>query len=174
MLAPLAEAMVSRGLVEAGYTVFVADCAGPSRGTDGGILLPEAQWPGGVPSWNAYLHGLGMRAAFYTDYGEHGCCSCAWQTNGAGVNRSFGDAGHIESDMAQLARWGTDYVKVDSCQPVAWRGGRPDDPAQYGRFRDAMKAQCGRFESAMRALCGRPTAVMRALRGCFESVMKAQ
>ena len=138
MLAPLAEAMVSRGLVQAGYTVFVADCAGPSRGADGGIVLPEAQWPGGVPAWNAYLHSLGMRAAFYTDYGEHGCCSCAWQTNGAGENRSFGDAGHIQADMAQLARWGTDYIKVDSCQPVAWRSGRPDDPAQYGRFRDAI------------------------------------
>ena len=42
--------------------------------------------------------------------------------------------------MAQLAREGVDYVKVDSCQPVAWRDGKPDDPGQYARFRDAIGA----------------------------------
>jgi hypothetical protein len=42
--------------------------------------------------------------------------------------------------MKQLAGWDTDYIKVDSCQPVAWRDGLPDDPGQYGRFRDAIGA----------------------------------
>jgi hypothetical protein len=140
MLEPQVEALVARGLVAAGYTVFMADCAGPSRAADGvGITLPEAQWPGGAAAWNAYLHERGLEAGFYTDYGLHGCCSCAWQTNGEGTqNRSFGDAGHVEADMALLASWGTDYVKVDSCQPVVWRDGKPDDAAQYGRFRDAI------------------------------------
>ena len=139
MLEPVVDAMVSRGLVAAGYNMFMADCAGPSRAPNGSITLPEAQWPGGVQSWNAFLHSKGMRAGFYTDYGVHGCCACSWQTN-PGPTHSFGDAGHIQQDMSQLAAWNTDYVKVDSCQPVAWRDGLPDDPGQYGRFRDAIGA----------------------------------
>ena len=75
-------------------------------------MLPEAQWPGGAEAWNAYLHSKGMQAGFYTDIGVHGCCSCPWQTNGQGVNRSFGDAGHEKNDMETLASWGVDYVKV--------------------------------------------------------------
>ena len=31
MVTPQVEAMVKRGLVKAGYTMFIADCAGPSR-----------------------------------------------------------------------------------------------------------------------------------------------
>jgi hypothetical protein len=81
-----------------------------------------------------------MKAGFYTDYGVHGCCSCPWQTNGKGANQSFGDDGYISKDMAQLAVLKTDYIKVDSCQPVNWRDGKPDDAAQYGRFRDAIAA----------------------------------
>jgi hypothetical protein len=139
MVEPLVEAMASSGLVAAGWNMFMADCAGPSRAANGSITLPETQWPGGVPDWNEFLHAHGMRAGFYTDYGEHGCCACAWQTN-PGKTHSFGDAGHIQADMDQLARWKTDYVKVDSCQPIAWRNGLPDDPGQYGRFRDAIGA----------------------------------
>jgi alpha-galactosidase len=140
MLEPQAQQLRSTGLAAAGWATFVADCAGPSRAADGSISLPEAQWPGGIAAWNVHLHDLGLHAAFYTDYGAHGCCECPWQTNGAGSNRSFGDAGHVAVDMAQLARAGTDYIKVDSCQPVRWLAGRPDDRAQYGEFRDAIAA----------------------------------
>lgn len=141
MVTPQVEAMVKRGLVKAGYTMFMADCAGPSRNAvDRSITLPDTQWPGGVENWNAYLHASGMKAGFYSDYGVHGCCSCPWQTNGQGANQSFGDAGYIARDMAELAQWKTDYIKVDSCQPVNWRGGVPDDAAQYGKFRDAIRA----------------------------------
>jgi hypothetical protein len=60
------------------HTMFLADCAGPSRAADGTVVLPEAQWPGGISSWNDYLHSKGMQAGFYTDYGVSSCtCSVA-------------------------------------------------------------------------------------------------
>jgi len=43
----------------------------------------------------------------------HGCCACAWQTNS-----SFGDAGHINADMLQLATEGVDYIKVRLLPPL--------------------------------------------------------
>ena len=64
MLEPLVESMVERGLVRAGYTMFMADCAGPSRAANGSVALPAEQWPGGIAGWNGFLHSHGMKAGF--------------------------------------------------------------------------------------------------------------
>ena len=52
MLHPVVESLVTRGLVKAGYSMFMADCAGPNRLPNGTVALPEAQWPGGIAAWS--------------------------------------------------------------------------------------------------------------------------
>ena len=64
MLAPLAEAMVSRGLVQAGYTVFVADCAGARDGDCRCEARSDGATPDARRSPLAHAHAHAARFSF--------------------------------------------------------------------------------------------------------------
>ncbi len=102
----MANAMVSDGLVAAGYNILWIDSGwwDGARDANGDIVASPTLWPHGLAWLTAYLHARGIYAGIYTDAGNRGCT-----VPGAG---SFG---HYQSDVNQFAGWGFDAVKVDFC-----------------------------------------------------------
>src|SRR5712691_6532724 len=102
----VANAMVSRGLRDAGYDYVWIDGGwwDGSRAAAVNITVSATQWPHGMAWLASYIHGLGLKAGIYTDAGVTGC--------GGG---SAGSYGHYQQDADQFAAWGYDAVKVDFC-----------------------------------------------------------
>jgi alpha-galactosidase len=124
----VANAMVSRGLRDAGYNYVWLDGGWwqGTRNAAGDITVSSSQWPHGLAWLTSYIHSLGLKAGIYTDAGADGC-------GGAGQ----GSHGHYQQDVNQFATWGFDAVKVDFCGGTAMG---LDPATAYGQFRDALLA----------------------------------
>ncbi len=121
-----ADAMVSRGLKDAGYQYIWIDGGwwSGTRDASGDITVDPKQWPDGMKAVAGYIHSKGLKAGIYTDAGVDGC---------GGANQ--GSYGRYQHDVNQFAEWGYDAVKVDFC------GGEKlglDPATAYGQFRDAL------------------------------------
>jgi alpha-galactosidase len=118
-----ADAMVSTGMLAAGYKYLVIDdCWQVARGADGRITADTERFPGGMEALADYVHAKGLLFGLYTDVGPKTC---------AGRPASFGFA---DIDAATYAEWGVDYVKVDWCNADDL-----DARVEYARFRDALR-----------------------------------
>jgi alpha-galactosidase len=97
-----ADAMVEKGLVAAGYNVFIVDepCFA-GRDASGELIANSTTWPSGFAAFGKYLADRGMQLGIYTDAGPYTCQGCP------------ASAGHEEQDMATFISWGASYVKVD-------------------------------------------------------------
>ncbi len=97
-----ADAMVSSGLVEHGWTyVNVDDCWQADRDSEGRIQGNEK-----FPDMKAlceYVHSKGLKFGTYSSPGPKTC---------AGFTGSYG---HEAQDVQTYAQWGVDYVKYDWC-----------------------------------------------------------
>jgi len=119
-----ADALVSTGLKDAGYTyVVVDDCWQVARDADGNIQADPKRFPGGMKALADYVHSRGLKFGIYSDPG-----------NGTCQDRP-GSRGHEYQDAATYARWGVDYLKYDWCnaEDLAAR------PA-YATMSDALRA----------------------------------
>lgn len=139
-----ADALVSSGLKDAGYTYVNIDEGWwqGTRNAAGDIVVDENEWPGGMKTIADYLHGKGLRAGIYTDAGRDGCGY--YFPTGRPAAPGSGSEGHYLQDLRQFQRWGFDFVKVD------WCGGDAEglDPASTYRAISAANraatAQTGR------------------------------
>jgi alpha-galactosidase len=130
----VADAMVSRGLLRAGYQYLWIDVTwwDGTRDANGYMVAPARQWPDGMRYVTDYIHARGLRAGIYTDAGANGC---------GGVNQGSGPAypggpDHYQQDADQFAAWGFDAVKIDFCG--GWQAGL--DPAtQFTAFSQAIQ-----------------------------------
>lgn len=132
-----ADALVSTGLKDAGYTHVNIDEGWwqGTRDSAGNITVDQAEWPGGMKAIADYLHGKGLKAGIYTDAGRDGCGY--YFPTGRPAAPGSGSEGHYLQDMLQFQRWGFDFVKVD------WCGGDAEglDPAStYRAISDANRA----------------------------------
>ncbi|SEF20490.1 Ricin-type beta-trefoil lectin domain-containing protein [Amycolatopsis pretoriensis] len=132
-----ADALVSAGLKDAGYTYVNIDEGWwqGTRDSAGNITVDTAEWPGGMPAIADYLHAKGLKAGIYTDAGRDGCGY--YFPTGRPAAPGSGSEGHYLQDMLQFQRWGFDFVKVD------WCGGDAEglDPVStYKAISDANKA----------------------------------
>ena len=95
-----ADAMVAKGLVKKGYTVFVVDepCFA-GRDSSGELVANKTTWPSGFAAFGQYLKERGMQLGIYTDAGPYTCQGCV------------ASAGHEEQDVATFASWGASYIK---------------------------------------------------------------
>jgi alpha-galactosidase len=123
----VANAMVSRGLRDAGYDYVWIDGGwwDGARDAAGNITVNPARWPHGMAWLTSYIHSLGLKAGIYTDAGATGCGG-----NGQG------SYGHYQQDADQFAAWGFDAVKVDFC------GGNHmglDPATAYAQFSQALR-----------------------------------
>ncbi len=125
LIKEIVDALISSGLKDAGY-VYVGPDEGIcfSRDVDGKLTTNLARYPSGLRSLGDYIHQRGLKYALYTDAGTR-TCSMAMP----------GTKDHEFEDMAAVAAWRADYVKIDWCNT------KGQDVAQsYTRLRDAQQA----------------------------------
>lgn len=120
----VADAMVTSGLRDAGYTyINIDDCWHGRRDADGMIQPDSAKFPSGMKSLADYLHGRGLKMGIYSDAGTETC---------AGMP---GSLGHEYQDALQYARWGVDYLKYDWCNTT-----NVNPQGAYQLISDALRA----------------------------------
>lgn len=125
-----ADAMVSTGLLEAGYNYLVIDdCwSEKERDTVTGKIIPDhVKFPNGMKVVSDYVHSKGLLFGMY---------SCAGTRTCANYPGSFD---HEFIDAETFAEYGADFLKYDYCfQPSHFNG-----DLAYRKMGMALKA-CGR------------------------------
>lgn len=121
----IADAMVSSGMVKAGYQyIFIDDGWQGGRDKYNNIIPDPEKFPSGIKALADYLHSKGIKLGIYSDAGPLTC---------AGYTASL----HFEEqDAKTFASWGIDYLKYDYC-------GAPTDVAtafsRYKKMGDALR-----------------------------------
>jgi len=133
-----ADALLSQGLAQLGYTYVIADdCWTRERNAYTGRLVPDpVAFPGGMQPVADYLHSRGLKFGLYTDRGSSTC------------EGRPGSEGNEALDAATFASWGVDYLKEDSCNAATDHGVAVQ---QYASMRDGLAATARPIHFA---LCG--------------------
>jgi alpha-galactosidase len=102
LLRKTADAMVSTGLLAAGYEYLnMDDCwASKTRAADGSIQSDSKNFPSGIKALADYAHGRGLKFGLYTAENPTTCAGRA------------GSYAHEKQDAKSYCDWGVDYVKV--------------------------------------------------------------
>lgn len=120
----VADAMVERGLKDAGYQyIVIDDCWQIERDSLGFIVADTAKFPSGIKALADYIHSLGLKFGIYSDAG--------WKTCGGRP----GSRGHEFQDAMKYAEWGVDYLKYDWCYTEGLKA-----EGAYLTMRDALAA----------------------------------
>ncbi|CAK9215657.1 unnamed protein product [Sphagnum troendelagicum] len=100
-----ADAMVSTGLAEQGYTyINIDDCwAALERDDEENLQARPTTFPSGIKAIADYVHSKGLKLGIYSDAGFF---TCAHQP---------GSLGHEYQDAQTFASWDVDYLKYDNC-----------------------------------------------------------
>eukprot|EP00936_MAST-01D_sp_MAST-1D-sp1_P001297 g1297.t1 len=103
----IAQALVSTGLKEAGYTYVNIDCGWSTgfRTNDGAVVANATLYPGGLKKLFDQIHDLGLRAGIYTS----GTMCCGPKGANDGI------VGHELIDVEHFVDIGVDYLKNDDC-----------------------------------------------------------
>ena len=121
----MADAMVSSGMLEAGYDhVFIDDGWQGGRDNKNNIIADPIKFPSGIKALAEYVHSKGLKLGIYSDAAPLTC---------AGYTASL----HFEEqDAKTFASWNVDYLKYDYC-------GVPDDmevaKTRYKIMADALR-----------------------------------
>jgi len=119
-----ADAMVSSGLKDAGYSyVNIDDCWHGERDAQGFIHPDPKRFPSGMKALVDYVHEKGLKLGIYSDAG--------WKTCGG----KPGSRGREFQDAQTYAQWGVDYLKYDWCNAEALNA-----EGAYLTMRDALHA----------------------------------
>ncbi len=105
-----ADALVSSGLKDCGYTYLVIDdCWSEKGGRDknGNLVSDRSKFPNGMKALADYVHGRGLKIGIYSDAADRTC---------AGHPGSYG---FEDQDAALWASWEMDYLKYDYCNAPA-------------------------------------------------------
>lgn len=100
------EAMVSEGLLDAGYEYFVIDGGwrDTKLGPNGELLPHPVKFPNGIKPLADYAHSLGLKFGLHTVPGTHDC-----------GRDQVGGFGNEEIQIQQFIDWGLDFIKLDKC-----------------------------------------------------------
>ncbi len=101
----VADAMVSSGLKDAGFTyIVIDDYWHGGRDSVSGLLYPDPEkFPSGIKALADYVHSKGLKFGIYSDAGTQTC------------GEMPGSYGHEQEDAGTFADWGVDYLKYDYC-----------------------------------------------------------
>lgn len=125
-----AQAMIDRGLKDAGYEYVVIDDCWSLRERDektGKIVADPEKFPNGMKNLSDFIHSKGMK------FGMYSCCGVRTCANYPG---SFD---HEFLDAETFAEFGVDFLKYDNC----FRPQTAHSPTLYHRMGTAL-ALCGR------------------------------
>jgi len=115
----IARLMEKKGLVDAGYKIFVVDGAWWNGDYENGIVLRNAsghfvdpldKFPSGVKALSDYVRDKGMDFGWYTSGRKTACCC-----KNSGVWMAPMSQGYEEIDFAMFLEWNIKYLKVDNC-----------------------------------------------------------
>jgi alpha-galactosidase len=120
----IADAIVSSGMKDAGYTYINIDDGWQWKRDEKGGLLPNPNFPD-MKALADYVHSKGLKIGIYSSPGPRTC---------GGFEGSYG---HEEIDAKTWAAWGIDYLKYDWCSASRiWKD--EDMPAVYQRMAEAI------------------------------------
>ncbi|MCC8147023.1 MAG: alpha-galactosidase [Bacteroidales bacterium] len=130
-----ADAMISKGLKDAGYNyVNVDDGFFHGRDAQGNLLYNTTKFPNGMKVVADYIHSKGLKAGIYSDGGIH---TCAFQYDGDTYGKEVGMKNHEDQDAKlYFDTWDYDFIKLDFC------GGTTlglDEQTQYERIYEAIQ-----------------------------------
>ena len=104
LIKEMADAMVSSGMKDAGYTyINIDDCWHGERDEKGFIHPDSKRFPSGMKALADYIHSKGLKIGIYSDAGSLTC------------GGRPGSRGYEFQDAQSYAEWGIDYVKYDWC-----------------------------------------------------------
>lgn len=116
-----ADAMVSTGLKDAGYSYINID-DGYFGGRDkvtGQLLIHPTRFPKGMKAVVDHIHAQGLKAGIYSDAG-YNTCGNYW--NKDTIANCVGLYGHDKQDAEFFFnKLGFDFIKVDFCGGTAWQ-----------------------------------------------------
>lgn len=109
-----ADAMVEKGLKEAGYSYINVDDGFFGWRDERGVMHTHPQrFPEGLKGVADYIHSLGLKAGIYSDAGSNTCGSI-WDKDMNGVGSGL--YGHEYQDAVLYFKdWGFDFIKIDYC-----------------------------------------------------------
>jgi hypothetical protein len=121
----LADALVSTGLLAAGYSHIDVDCGWslPERAANGSLVPDPSRFPYGMKAVADYVKSKGITFGMYTSHFLQDCCG------GPGMY------GHADEDAAQFVAWGVTVIKIDSCS-----GHARNSSSQYSDYLAAAQA----------------------------------
>ena len=105
LIREMADFMVDKGWLAAGYNYLVIDDCWSLRDRDeNGLLVPDPEkFPRGMKDLADYVHSKGLKFGMY---------SCAGVMTCAGYPSSYD---HEFVDAQSFASWGVDFLKYDFC-----------------------------------------------------------
>jgi alpha-galactosidase len=122
LLIGMTDAMVSSGMMDAGYKyIVIDDCWQVDREPNGEIVVDRDRFPHGMKFLADYIHSKGLKFGIY---------SCAGTKTCAGRP---GGRGYEFQDAITYAGWGVDYLKYDWCNTET-----QDARISYTTMRDAL------------------------------------
>lgn len=109
-----ADAMVSQGLMEAGYSyINIDDGFFGWRDKEGMLHTHPERFPNGMKGIVDYIHAKGLKAGIYSEAGSNTCGSI-WDADKHGIG--VGLYGHERQDADLFFNhWGFDFLKIDYC-----------------------------------------------------------
>jgi alpha-galactosidase len=122
----IADAMVSSGMKDAGYTFVNIDDTWQSKRDADGNITTNPRFPN-MKALADYVHSKGLKIGLYSSPGPKTC---------AGYEGSYG---HEAQDAKTYAAWGFDYLKYDWCSASAVYKDE-DMQAVYQKMGDALAA----------------------------------
>jgi len=129
-----ADAMVTSGMKDAGYTYVNIDDTWEGTRDEQGVIHSNEKFPD-MKALADYVHGKGLKLGIYSSPGPKTC---------AGFEGSFG---HEAQDAKTYAEWGIDYLKYDLCSfgdDVMAHASSPEEARQmmldaYGKMSKALQ-----------------------------------
>lgn len=109
-----ADAMVAKGLKDAGYTnVNIDDGFFGQRDAEGRMQTHPERFPNGLKGVADYIHSLGLKAGIYSEAGNNTCGSM-YNADENGVGAGLYGHERIDADR-YFNDWGFDFIKIDYC-----------------------------------------------------------
>jgi hypothetical protein len=108
-----ADEMAAGGYRDAGYSYVAIDdgWTAPSRDpVTNDLVADPVRFPSGIKALADYVHGKGLLLGIYADVGSLTCGGYV----GLNMSADLADKQYVK-DVATLAAWGIDALKVDGC-----------------------------------------------------------
>jgi alpha-galactosidase len=129
-----AEAMVSSGMRDAGYTYINIDDTWEGERDNSGVIHSNSKFPD-MKALADFVHSKGLKIGIYSSPGPKTCA------------KFEGSYGHELQDAQTYAAWGIDYLKYDLCglREQMKAAGSPEEAHKimvdaYVKMRDALRS----------------------------------